>query len=106
MNGVKFCALCYIGMRFNLSFCLGQRCGIQCPKKKSTKYQHTASIVHAIFKTDLLASYSNIMAYDNSNFLMYVMFYTTIIININFIKVFTYDKLNYGLKIHIGTDCY
>lgn len=46
------------------------------------------------------------MAYDNSIFLMYVMFYTTITININFIIVFTYDKLNYGLKIHIGTDCY
>lgn len=68
MNGVKFCALCYIGMRFNLSFCLGQRCGIQCLKKKSTKYQHTASIVHAIVKTDLLASYSNLMAYGNSFF--------------------------------------
>lgn len=75
-------------------------------ENKSTKYQHTASIVHAIFKTDLLASYSNIMTYDNSIFLMYVMFYTTIVIYINFIKVFTYDKLNYGLKIHIGTDCY
>lgn len=37
---------------------------------------------------------------------MFVMFYTTITININFIIVFTFDKLNHGLKIHIGTDCY
>lgn len=44
-------------------------------EKKSTKYQHTASIVHAIFKTDLLASYSNLMAYDNSFFnVCYVLY--------------------------------
>lgn len=68
MNGVKFCALCYIGMRF-ISIVLS-RAALRNPmsEKKSTKYQHTASIVHAIFKTDLLASYSNLMAYDNSFF--------------------------------------
>lgn len=46
------------------------------------------------------------MVYDNFIFLMYVMFYIIIIININFIKVFMYDKLNYGFKIYIGIDCY
>lgn len=35
-----------------------------------------------------------------------VMFYIIIIININFIIVFMYDKLNYGFKIYIGIDCY
>lgn len=44
------------------------------------------------------------MAYDNSFLnVCYVLYNNN---NINFIIVFTYDKLNYGLKIHIGTYCY
>lgn len=33
------------------------------------------------------------------------MFILKLSLNINIIQVFTYDKLNYGLKIHARTDC-
>lgn len=45
------------------------------------------------------------MVYGNFFFnVCYVLY--NIIININFIIVFMYDKLNYGFKIYIGIYCY